>query len=163
MLKANPVISSIAAMLHRADPRKKASGSLSRILTQLDMLDLPYDEGVNTNRRRDVTRHVSIGIWLIPIDVNQTASSADTSLAKPAVTCDLRRQGIGVLVSEEQTAASFLVAVCDLDESWRFFLTELRHQTPRPGSWFHLGLDVLKIVEPEGLQMSRFRNRLQSK
>ena len=161
MIKANPVIDSIASLLHRSDPRKKASLVLSRILTQLDMRDLPYDEGVNTNRRRDATRRVSIGVWLIPVDPDQNPSSADTSVAEPGVTCDLRRQGIGVLVPEEQTATRFLVAVCDLDELWRFFLTELRHESPRPGNWFHLGLDVVKIIDLESLQMSRFRKRLQ--
>lgn len=159
MIKANPVINAVASMLHRANPRRKASLSLSRILTQLDMRDLPYDEGVNTNRRHDVTRHVSIGIWLVPIEANQSPAAADTSFAQPAVTCDLRRQGIGVLVPKQMTATRFLVAVADLDDSWRFFLTEVRHQSTRPGGWFQLGLDVVKVVDPESLQMSHFRNR----
>ena len=159
MIKSNPIFSSLASMLCGPDPRIKASYSLSRILSQLDLRDMPYEEGVNTNRRRDVTRHVSIGIWLIPISANQSPDAADTSLAEPAVTCDLRRQGIGVLVPKHMTATRFLVAVEDLDELWRFFLTEVRHQSVRPGGWFQLGLDVIKIVDPESLQMSHFRNR----
>jgi hypothetical protein len=51
------------------------------------------------------------------------------------------------------------LAIADLDESWRFFLTDLRHQSSRPGGWFQLGLDVINIVDPESLQMSHFRNR----
>lgn len=159
MIKPSIVINSISSMLHKPNLKRKASLSLSRILTQLDMRDLPYDEGVNTNRRHDVTRHVSIGIWLVPIEPNQCPTAADTSLAQPAVTCDLRRQGIGVLVPKQMTATRFLVAVADLDEVWRFFLTEVRHQSTRPGGWFQLGLDVVKVVDPESLQMSHFRNR----
>ena len=159
MIKTNPIIRSIASMLSRPDQNVKARNSLSRILSQLDMRDMPYDEGLNTNRRNDVTRHISIGIWLIPIEANQSPSTVDTSFAEPAVTCDLRRQGIGVLVPKYLTAARFLVAVPDLDESWRFFLTEVRHHSTRPGGWFQLGLDVIKLVDPESLQMSHFRNR----
>ncbi|MBC7965833.1 MAG: hypothetical protein H7Z17_07895, partial [Fuerstia sp.] len=145
--------------LRGPDPRLKASYSLSRILTQLDLRDMPYEEGMNPNRRHDETRHVSIGIWLIPVEADQCPEAANTALAEPAVTCDLRRQGIGVLVPKHMTAKRFLVAVADLDESWRFFLTEVRHQSTRPGGWLQLGLDVIKIVDPESLQMSHFRNR----
>ncbi|MEJ7593657.1 MAG: hypothetical protein WKF77_19125 [Planctomycetaceae bacterium] len=94
MIKTNPIIRSIASMLSGPDQNLKARHSLSRILSQLDMRDMPYDEGLNTNRRNDGTRHVSIGIWLIPIEANQSAAAAEMSFAEPAVTCDLRRQGI---------------------------------------------------------------------
>ena len=159
MIKSNPILSSIASMLRGPDPRLKASYSLSRILSQLDMRDMPYDGGVNTNRRDDGTRHIAIGIWLIPMDARQSPSEADASLAEPAVTCDLRRHGIGVLVPKHTTATRFLVAFADLDESWRFFLTEVRHQSIRPGGWFQLGLDVIRMVDPESLQLSHFRIR----
>ena len=162
MIAANLVINSISSMLHRPDPRRKASYSLARILSQLDVRDLPYDEGVSPNRRNDTTRHVSIGIWLIPVQPHQQPSATDTSLAQPAVTCDLRRQGIGVLVPSQSTATRFLVAVADLDEVWRFFLTDVRHQSARPGGWRQLGLDIVRTVELESLQMLRFRNRLNS-
>lgn len=162
MIKSNSVINSIASMLHRPDPRLKASQTLSRILTQLHLLDLPYDEGVNTNRRCDTTRHVSIGVWLIPVGPDQNLASIDMSLAEPAVTCDIRRHGIGLLVPGRQSENCFLVAVADLEESWRFFLTNLCHQTPRPASWFHLGLDVIKTVDLEAHQMSKFRAVLQA-
>ena len=159
MIRSNAILSSFASMLRGPDPRLKASYSLSRILSQLDLRDMPYDEGMNASRRQDVTRHVSIGIWLIPIAADQGPDTADTKLAEPAVTCDLRRQGIGVLVPKHMTATRFLVAFEDLDELWRFFLTEVRHQSVRPGGWFHLGLEVIRIVEPESLQISHFRNR----
>jgi len=162
MIKSFAGINTIASLLSKPDLKRKASISLSRMLTQLDMRDLPYDTDLNANRRNDVTRHVSIGIWLIPVAANQSPTAADTSCAVPAVTCDLRRQGIGVLLSSRVTAPCFLVAAADLDGVWRFFLTEVRHQSPRPGGWFQVGLDVLRIVDLESEQTSRFRNRMKS-
>ncbi len=162
MITANPVFNSLTSILNRLHPRRKASMVLSRIMSQLDLRDLPYDEGVNKNRRQDGTRHVSIGIWLIPIEDTQTPSNVDTSLAMPAVTCDMRRQGIGVLVTTNVRATRFLVAVADQDEGWRFFLTDVRHVSTRPGGWHQLGLDVVKIIDLESLQMMHFRNRLQA-
>ena len=160
MIRAIPGINTIASMLNKPDLKRKASMSLCRILTQLDMRDLPYESDLTTNRRNDATRHVSIGIWLIPIEAHQRPAAADTSRAQPAVTCDLRRQGIGVLVSKKVTAPRFLVAVADLDEVWRFFLADVRHQSARPGGWFQLGLDVVRVVDLESLQTAHFRNHL---
>ena len=162
MISATPIFDSLASILNRPHPRRKASMVLSRIMSQLDLRDLPYDEGVNKNRRQDGTRHVSIGIWLIPIDDKQSPSNADTSHALPAVTCDLRRHGIGVLVPTIMQTKQFLVAVADLDDVWRFFLTEVRHVSSRPGGWHQLGLDVVTTIDLESLQMLHFRNRLKS-
>ena len=160
MIAANPIFNSLTSILNRPNPRRKASMALSRIMTQLDLRDLPYEQGVDTNRRQDGTRHVSIGIWLVPIEDNQSPSSVDTSLALPAVTCDMRRQGIGVLVPTNMRAQRFLVAVADMDDVWRFFLTEVRHVSSRQGGWHQVGLDVMKTIDLESLQMQHFRNRL---
>ena len=162
MIAAHPIFNSLTSILNRPHPRRKASMVLSRIMTQLDLRDLPYNEGVNINRRQDGTRHVSIGIWLIPIADDQSPSTVDTSLAMPAVTCDMRRQGLGVLVPTNMQAKRFLVAVADQDDVWRFFLTDVRHVSSRPGGWHQLGLDVVKTVDLESLQMLHFRNRLKS-
>ena len=162
MIAANPVFNSLTSILNRPNPRRKASMALSRIMTQLDLRDLPFEQGVDKNRRKDGTRHVSIGIWLIPIEDNQSPSNVDTSLALPAVTCDLRRQGIGVLVPTNIRAQRFMVAVSDQDGVWRFFQTDVRHVSCRPGGWHQLGLDVLKTVDLESLQMLHFRNRVNS-
>ena len=160
MIQANAILSSLSSLLRGPDPRRKASYSLSRILSQLELRDLPYNEGISANRRCDGTRHVSIGIWLIPVEANQDPSAADIAVAQPAVTCDLRRQGMGVLVPKHMTATHFLVAVADLDDTWRFFRTDVRHQSDRPGGWFQLGLDIVRSVDLEPLQMLCFRKRL---
>ena len=44
MIRAIPGINTIASMLNKPELKRKASMSLSRILTQLDMRDLPYDQ-----------------------------------------------------------------------------------------------------------------------
>lgn len=160
MIAANPIFNSLTSILNRPNPRRKASMVLSRIMTQLDLRDLPYEQGVDKNRRLDGTRHVSIGVWLIPVDENQSASSVETSNAMPAVTCDMRRQGIGVLVPTTMRSRRFIVAVADQDDVWRFFLTDVRHVSSRPGGWHQLGLDVAKTIDLESLQLLHFRNRV---
>lgn len=162
MIAANPIFNSLTSILNRPNPRRKASMALSRIMTQLDLRDLPYEQGVDKNRRQDGTRHISIGVWLVPMAANQSVSSVETSNAVPAVTCDMRRQGIGVLVPTNLQARQFIVAVADQDTVWRFFLTDVRHVTSRPGGWHQLGLDVVKTVDLESLQMLHFRNRVNS-
>ena len=131
-------------------------------MTQLDLRDLPYEQGVDNNRRQEETRHISIGVWLVPMAANQSVSSVETSNAVPAVTCDMRRQGIGVLVPTNLQARQFIVAVADQDDVWRFFLTNVRHVSSRPGGWHQLGLDVAKTIDLESLQLLHFRNRVNS-
>jgi hypothetical protein len=162
MIAANPVFNSLTSILNRPNPRLKASMALSRIMTQLDVRDLPYEQGVDTNRRQDGTRHVSIGVWLIPVEDNQSASSVETSNAVPVATCDLRRQGIGVLVPTAVRVRRFIVAVADQENVWRFFLTDVRHVSSRPGGWHQVGLDVAKTIDLESLQLLHFRNRVNS-
>ena len=162
MIAANPIFNSLTSILNRPNPRRKASMALSRIMTQLDLRDLPYEQGVDKNRRQDGTRHISIGVWLIPMAAKESASSVETSNAVPAVTCDMRRQGIGVLVPTNLQARQFIVAVADQDNVWRFFLTDVRHVSSRPGGWHQLGLDVAKTIDLESLQMLHFRNRVNS-
>lgn len=162
MIAANPIFQSLTSILNRPNPRLKASMALSRIMTQLDVRDLPYEQGVDKNRRQDGTRHVSIGVWLIPVEDNQSTSSVETSNAVPVATCDLRRQGIGVLVPTAVRVRRFIVAVADHDNVWRYFLTDVRHVSSRPGGWHQVGLDVIKTIDLESLQLLHFRNRVNS-
>ena len=162
MIAANPIFQSLTSILNRPNPRLKASMALSRIMTQLDVRDLPYEQGVDKNRRQDGTRHVSIGVWLIPVEDNQSTSSVETSNAVPVATCDVRRQGIGVLVPTAVRVRRFIVAVADHDNVWRYFLTDVRHVSSRPGGWHQVGLDVIKTIDLESLQLLHFRNRVNS-
>lgn len=83
MIAANPIFNSLTSILNRPNPRRKASMALSRIMTQLDLRHLPYEQGVDKNRRQDGTRHISIGVWLVPTAANQSVSSVETSNAVP--------------------------------------------------------------------------------
>ncbi len=51
MIAANPIFNSLTSILNRPNPRRKASMALSRIMTQLDLRDLPYEQGVDFYRR----------------------------------------------------------------------------------------------------------------
>lgn len=162
MVAVKPIFSSLASILNGPDHRQKASMALSRIMTQLDVRDLPYEQGVDKNRRHNETRHVSIGVWLIPVEDDQSTSGVETSNAVPAVTCDMRRQGIGVLVPANIQVRRFIVAVADQDNVWRYFLTHVRHVSSQPGGWHQLGLDVEKTIDLESIQLLHFRNRVNS-
>ncbi len=162
MVQSIPILNTISNMLHRSDPRRQASIALARLLTRLDLECMAYDEGVVANRRDAQTRHVAIGIWLIPMGENQKLDDVDTKKAIPATTCDLRRHGIGVLTPVRLQAEKYIVAVSDSENVWRFFVSRVRHQSERTGGWTHLGLSVEKIWSPGSLQTMHFRNRVET-
>jgi hypothetical protein len=157
-----PVLNAVTSMLHRPDARLQASLSLARLMSQLDLEAMPFEEGVQASRRDAETRHVAIGIWLIPLDEKQNADAADMKKAIPATTCDLRRNGIGVLTPARLGSKKFVVAVADLENAWKFFVAETRHQSDRPGGWHQLGLHVEKIWQPGSMQIVQFRHRVEN-
>jgi hypothetical protein len=162
MIQHIPVLKTLGGLFSRRDPQREATITLSRLLTQFDMQTLPFDRGVRESRRNDEARHVAIGIWLIPIPSNQSADDADMDKAIPAATCDLRRGGIGVLMPVELRTKRFVVAVADTEHVWRFFTAAVRHQSPRPGGWFQLGLHVEQNWDPDAFQTLAFRHRVEN-
>ena len=162
MIQRIPVLNAIASLLHRPDPRQQASLYISRLMSQVDLATMPFDEGIQASRREAQTRHVAIGIWLIPMNADQKPDQADMNRAIPAATCDLRRNGIGVLTPARLQSKQFIVAVPDSENTWKYFVAESRHQSDRPGGWHQLGLSIEKIWEPGSLQIMHFRNRVAS-
>lgn len=160
MIQKIPVLNAIASMLHRPDERKQASLAIARLMSQLDLEAMPFEQGVQLSRRDAQTRHVAIGIWLIPMGEDQRPGDVSMKTAVPATTCDLRRNGIGVLTPAPPQARKFMVAVADLENTWKFFIAESRHQSERPGGWNQLGLSIQKVWEPDSLQIMQFRNRV---
>jgi hypothetical protein len=165
MFERLPILSSLGGMLNRRDPRKVAEIALARILSQFDMSAIPYETGVRPSRRDGKPRSVTIGIWLVPIaeaSAGKVALGQSTILGRaiPAATCDLRRQGFGVLVPVQLTSERFLVAVGDMENTWRFFVTRVQHQSPRPGGWVQIGLKLETLFEPDTQQMLHFRTRI---
>lgn len=162
MISRLPILSTLGGMFNRRDPRQEAGLALTRLLSQFDMEAMPYDRGMRESRRDDNSRHVAIGVWLIPLTENQDPDKADLNKAIPAATCDLRRHGIGVLMPVKLQSKKFIVAIADMEKTWRFFLVGVRHQSDRPGGWFQLGLSVDRIWEPDSLQTVQFRHRIEN-
>lgn len=162
MFQRIPVLSNLGGVFQKRNPRQQAGLALTRLLTQFDMGQMPYESGTRPSRRTEGTRSVSIGIWLIPFEENRGPDNADMQKAIPAATCDLRRQGIGVLMPVKLTSRKFIAAVADLENVWRYFVVSARHVTDRPGGWYQLGLSVESMYEPDSLQTIRFRQRVEN-
>jgi hypothetical protein len=162
MFQRIPVLSNLGGVFQKRHPRQQAGLALTRLLTQFDMGQMPYESGTRPSRRSEGTRSVAIGIWLIPFEENRGAENADMQKAIPAATCDLRRQGIGVLMPVKLTSRKFIAAVADPENVWRYFVVSARHVTDRPGGWYQLGLSVESMYEPDSLQTLRFRQRVEN-
>ncbi len=156
------MLSSLGGMFTRRDPRQQAALALARLLSQIDMEAMPFDKGVQQSRRQDDTRHVSIGVWLVPLAADLHPDDASLDKAIPAATCDLRRHGIGVLLPLELKTKALIVAVADKDNVWRFFIGHVRHQSGRPGGWFHVGVSIVQIWEPAKHQTIEFCHRIEN-
>lgn len=162
MFERLPILSTLGGMLNRRDPRKQAEIALARLLSQFDMAAMPYETGVAQSRRGESSRSVTIGVWLVPISAGPIGEDTDMGHAIPAASCDLRRQGFGVLVPVQPKADRFIVAVGDMENAWRFFVTQVRHRSERPGGWFQIGLKVEIVFEPDTEQMKQFRTRIRT-
>lgn len=163
MFQRFPVLSNLGGVFQqKRHPRQQAGLALTRLLSQFDMGQMPYETGTRPSRRCEGTRSVAIGIWLIPFEENRGPDNADMHKAIPAATCDLRRQGIGVLMPVKLTSRRFIAAVPDPESVWRYFVVTARHVTDRPGGWYQLGLSVESMYEPDSLQTIRFRQRVEN-
>ena len=149
--------SSILKLFGARDPKEKASLALARMLSQYDMASLPFENQLTDTRRRDQSRPISLGAMALPMAAKQAESSVDFSQAQPMNTCDLRREGIGILSTRRQECPRLIVAIADSEESWKFFCCEIRHQSRRPGGWWQLGLKIKSLYDPSACQMQDFR------
>ena len=163
MFQRIPVLSNLGGVFQqKRHPRQQAGLALTRLLSQFDMGQMPYETGTRPSRRSEGSRSVAIGIWLIPFEENRCPENADMHKTIPAATCDLRRQGIGVLMPVKLTSRKFIAAVADPENVWRYFVVSARHVTDRPGGWYQLGLSVESMYEPDSLQTLRFRQRVEN-
>jgi hypothetical protein len=162
MFQRIPFLSNLGGVFLKRHPRQQAGLALTRLLSQFDMGQMPYETGTRPSRRSEATRSVAIGIWLIPFEENRGPEHADMQKGIPAATCDLRRQGIGVLMPVKLTSRNFIAAVADPENVWRYFVVTACHVTDRPGGWYQLGLSVESMYEPDSLQTIRFRQRVEN-
>lgn len=137
---------------------QKASLALARIISQHDLELLPFQEGVQESKRRDKPRQISLGMWVIPLTEEIPVEETSMTNVLPVVSCDLRREGIGILVFADIVARGCIVAIPDKENVWRFFMTTIRHRTPKPGGWLQIGLQINNLLELSGGQTSEFLN-----
>lgn len=114
---------------------------------------LPYIGGLIATRRNAKSQATAIGVWLIPCEEIQTVQP-DFTNAIPAVTFDLRRMGVGVLMRQHLECRVVIVAIPDKEEAWRLFECEVRHQSQRLGGWYQVGLQAQSIFEPALAEMT---------
>ena len=155
------MITKISSMFQRRSPQRDPALAMARINTLFGMGSLPWDSGVYADRRAQDEVHASIGVWVTPVlGDTQTTDAAALSSVQQAVCCDVRAEGFGVLTPVQIEGHKLIVAVPnggDADASWKFFVASCCHQTPRPGGWFLLGLQVESIFEPTTVQLREFR------
>lgn len=150
----------VANLFTRNNPKRDAKNCLTRIISRYDMSRLSYEEGIEADRRSKDERHVAIGVWLFPQPENAPVGSLNVDQGVPAVTHDLRSEGLGVMTPVCIDNKRFMVATPDESERWRFFQTEVRHNTRKPGGWYMLGLQVTSLVEIDGDDAANFRRHI---
>ncbi len=155
------MIAKVAGFFQRRHPEREAALALARITTLTDIGSLPWDTGVYDDRRSRDEVPAALGVWVTPLA--DDADPAKVSMESPyhAVCCDLRAKGFGVLSPMPIPGDRFIVAIpngTDDDDSWKFFVAEMCHQTPRPGGWHLLGLQIERLFEPGSTQARQFRS-----
>lgn len=150
----------MSKMFTRRDPRRDAQNCLARIISRFDMSKLSYNEGIVEDRRSRQERHLSIGVWLFPIVKSGTPCRFDIEKGVPAVTHDIRSEGLGVMTPVRLHEDRYVVAIPDEGSLWRFFEADVRHNTRKPGSWYMLGMHINSLVLPESDQMIEFREHV---
>ena len=163
MLQYIPVLNRFAKLFDREQPSHDASLVLARLLSQQEMSSLPFDEGLKPSRRHQETRPVGVGVWLIPFSDDIASEDVDTKEPIPAVTCDLRRMGIGLLLPAKLSTRRLIVAVTDSESMWKFVSATVCHQSPQPGGWFRIGLNVDGLWFPSTCQRRAFRDFLENR
>lgn len=148
---------------------------LARILNRHDVANMTFDSGIEVDRRENRHRNVSWGVWLFPIDSSMKANELHLDHGLPAITQDLRREGIGVMTPMRLDGDQFVIAMPETavldtfapetssrETVWNFFRCDVRHNTRSPGGWYHLGLQVAEAVELDGGQRNDFREHVAS-
>ena len=150
----------VTSLFTRRNPRRDAENALARIMNRFDMNRMEYDSGISSDRRVRNERNVAMGVWLFPCDEGESGGSLDVQAGLPAVTHDLRNDGFGVLTPIALDHQHFAVAA--FDEHWQFFRCVVRHNTQKPGGWYHLGMEVERTLKLDSEQLKAFRVHVES-
>ncbi|MEZ6126912.1 MAG: hypothetical protein R3C49_27660 [Planctomycetaceae bacterium] len=134
---------------------------LARIINRFELVNMGFEEGLRDERRKRDQHHVAWGVWLFPVKPNGTAADVNLKHGLPAVTHDLRAEGVGIMTPLRLQGEHFVLAMPDEeDDSWRFFRCVARHNTQQPGGWHQLGLQVERVIKFEQLQLKEFREHI---
>lgn len=144
----------LTKLFTRRNPGRDAEDALARIMNRPGMDLLEYQSGISTDRRSRNERHVVMGVWLFPCDAEESGETLDLHTGLLAVTHDLRGGGFGVLTPSALEQQHFAVAA--LDEHWQFFRCVVRHNTRKPGGWYHLGMEVERTLSLDSEQLNAF-------
>ncbi|MEP3481662.1 MAG: hypothetical protein ABJZ55_20635 [Fuerstiella sp.] len=169
------MLDTVLDLFSRRDPRREAVVGLARILNRRDVASLAFESGHEVDRRDNDQRKVSWGVWLFRIDAKTKAAELQLDCGLPAVTQDLRREGIGVMTPMQLAGDQFVIAMPEepvlntyapernsSETSWIFFRCDVRHNSRCPGGWFQLGLQVAESISLESDQRVQFREHIQS-
>lgn len=167
------MLDTVLDLFSRRDPRREAVVGLARILNRHDVANMAFNSRYEIERRDNDQRKVSWGVWLFPIDAKTKASEFRLDRGLPAVTQDLRREGIGVMTPMQLGGDQFVIAMPEepvldtyapeqsgAEPSWNFFRCDVRHNTRCPGGWFQLGLQVAESIRLESSQRIEFREHI---
>lgn len=153
------MIEKVARMFQRRDPRREASMALARITSIIDMNSLPWKTGVYDDRRVQKQTDAALGVWLIEFPDETPSEELSFARARLGVCTGLRANGFGVLSSNTIPGERFIIAVpngAESDAGWKFFTVNRRHNTPCPGGWHSMGLEVEHVFEPCDQQCREF-------
>jgi len=153
------MLNRFAKLFNAETPRKKTEMAFARLVSQASLESMPYIGGLSETRRNDKSQATAIGVWMIPCkDTEGQTVQPDFTKAIPAVTFDLRRMGVGVLMRQHLNCNVFIVAIPDKEETWRLFECDVRHQSQRLGGWYQVGLQAQSIFEPTLTEMTLLRS-----
>lgn len=169
------MLDAVFDLFSRRAPRREAVVGLARILNRHDVANMTFEGGYEAERRDNDQRKVSWGVWLFPISAETKATDFRLDRGLPAVTQDLRREGIGVMTPMQLTGDQFVIAMPEdpvldtyapertaIEPRWDFFRCDVRHNTRCTGGWYQLGLQVAESITLDGGQRKDFREHIAS-
>ncbi|MEQ9411869.1 MAG: hypothetical protein RIK87_29410 [Fuerstiella sp.] len=156
------MLDTVVRMFTRRDPRREAASALTRIMNRHDVIRLSYEDGVFVDRRGRNEKHVAMGVWLFPCAADPEKFGIRVGDGVPAVTHDMRPNGFGIMTPMRLQHHEYAVAVQDEDDSWKFFRCKVRHNTRKPGGWYHLGMEVERVLSPTPAEQTAFHQHVQA-
>jgi len=159
MISRIPGVRSITSLFTGRTAYQEATAAMARVISQLELVSMPYTSGLSESRRSNGERQVAIGVWMLELPDDFVDEELLLQNVQPVVTADVRNQGLGLLLPKRIESSRVLIGISDAEELWKFFVMQVVHQSPRPGGWHQLGLKLERLAHPNALQLNLFRSR----